>query len=156
MFKGMGQGAALLLHSFRLLRKYPSLIMPLVVVWLVFAAVLVILVVDGRIPDTLDNAGVGILLVCGLGGFCLFVMAQTFAAAAVVGVLRETTLESDAAEAQAVSLQWRRVIPVLGKQLPRLIVLALVWSLLWLLIIVATSSGSERRGQSDYMKGIGT
>ena len=152
MFKGVEQGAGLLLHSFQLLRKHPSLIVPLVVVWLFFAVLLAVLVLDGRVPDKLDDAGIGILLAYGIGGFCLFVMAQTLAAAVVVGVLRESALETDPADAQSVSLQWHRVVPVLGKQLPRLIVLALVWSMLWLLIIVATSSGSDRREQSEYMR----
>lgn len=131
------KGWQLIIHSCRVFLAYPVFLLPLLVVWIAYAGGVLYLRYD------FDWKRYGIPVDIGVMFACLFALSFLIlmAFASVLEMIRQI-------ESGKPSLA-RAIASVLGRDLWRVLPLALVWAILWLLLTLLEAALSNKNKSSD-------
>lgn len=125
MFEGLKNGWSLFTESFKVFAKYPSMIFPLMLVWAVYAPMILYL----RYGINWKNYGLEETLLIVFGFTFVFAFLLAFSCSMLLEMIEhvETGREPNILEA---------FVDTLGFNLVRMIPLVVVWTIIWFLLIV--------------------
>lgn len=141
MFKGINNGFQLIKSAIQIFKKHPVLIVPLFIVWIVFASLLVYFKWD--FPWANYNRTGQLIFAY------LFFLFTTYLLTISCSVLLELIQQNELGDKMSFK---RSLSETFGKNLAHIIVLSIAWSLIWFFLVILKVIFSKKRNDNDEEK----